>query len=87
MVRGLERRVIFREDADRDDFLARLATLADAGTLTVYAWALTPNHAHFLVRTGNGPLVHTGQDFHRHLTRGSELPWSEVPVARRSRRW
>ena len=57
MVRGLERRPIFREDADRADFVARLARLAEQGTLTVYAWALLPNHAHLLVRTGNGTLA------------------------------
>jgi putative transposase len=56
MVRGLERRVIFRDDTDREDFVARLATLAAAGALTVYAWALLPNHAHLLVRTGTRPL-------------------------------
>ena len=57
MVRGLERRVIFRDDSDRADFVARLATLAEAGALTVYAWALLPNHAHLLVRTGTRPLA------------------------------
>jgi len=56
MVRGLERRTIFRDDTDRADFVARLATLADAGAWTVYAWALLPNHAHLLVRTGHRPL-------------------------------
>jgi len=48
MVRGLERRVIFRDDSDRADFVARLAALAEAGALTVYAWALLPKHAHLL---------------------------------------
>jgi len=56
MVRGLERRIIFKDDADRDDFVARLAALAERGALTVYAWALLPNHAHLLVRTGQRPL-------------------------------
>ena len=56
MVRGLERRAIFRDDTDRHDFVARLAGLAAQGNLTVYAWALLPNHAHLLVRTGNRPL-------------------------------
>ena len=56
MVRGLERRAIFRDDTDRHDFVARLAGLAAQGALTVYAWALLPNHAHLLVRTGNRPL-------------------------------
>jgi len=56
MVRGIERRAIFRDDQDRVDFVARLATLAEQGALTVYAWALLPNHAHLLVRTGNRPV-------------------------------
>jgi putative transposase len=56
MVRGLERRRIFQDDADRTDFVARVARLAEAGAWTVYAWALLPNHAHLLVRTGQRPL-------------------------------
>jgi hypothetical protein len=46
MVRGIERTSIFRDDTDRANFLARLASLAESGALTVYAWALLPNHAH-----------------------------------------
>jgi REP element-mobilizing transposase RayT len=57
MVRGLERRVIFTDDVDRADFVARLAVLAESGALTVYAWALLPNHAHLLVRTNSRPLA------------------------------
>jgi hypothetical protein len=45
MVRDLERRVIFKDDTDRDDFLTRVAALADAGGWTVCAWALLPDHA------------------------------------------
>jgi REP element-mobilizing transposase RayT len=56
MVRGLELRAIFRDDTDREDFVARLAAVAETGALTVYAWALLPNHAHLLVRTGTRPL-------------------------------
>ena len=55
MVRGLERRVIFRDDRDRADFVERLAHLAEAGALTVYAWTLLPNHAHLLFRTRTRP--------------------------------
>ena len=40
MVRGIERASIFRDDADRADFVARLAALAEAGALTVYAWVM-----------------------------------------------
>ena len=56
MVRGIERRAIFRDAADRTDFIARVAALAEQEALTVYAWALLPNHAHLLVRTGTRPL-------------------------------
>ena len=57
MVRGLERHLIFRDDADRADFVARLAALAAHGAFRVYAWALPPNHAHHLVWTGMRPLA------------------------------
>ena len=56
MVRGIERAVIFRDDADRADFLGRLAALARDAALRVYAWALLADHAHLLVRTGSRPL-------------------------------
>ena len=56
MVRGIERTAIFRDDRDRADFVARVARLVERGSLTVYAWALLPNHAHLLVRTGPRPL-------------------------------
>ena len=56
MVRGIEGRAIFRDDTDRADFVARLAALAAEGAITVYAWALLPNHAHVLLRTGARPL-------------------------------
>ena len=52
MVRGIERTQVFRDDVDRADFVARVAHLAEEGAWTVAAWALLPNHAHPLVRTG-----------------------------------
>jgi putative transposase len=53
MIRGIERRAIFRNDRDREDFLDRLASLLpETGTLC-YAWAFLPNHAHFLFRSGS----------------------------------
>ena len=56
MARGVERRKIFLDNHDRDDFLIRVAALTDTGALAVYAWALMPNHFHLLVRTGLRPL-------------------------------
>jgi REP element-mobilizing transposase RayT len=56
MVRGIERTALFRDEGDRVDFVGRLAALVPVTGLTVYAWALLPNHAHCLVRTGPRPL-------------------------------
>lgn len=59
MVRGIERRAIFQDEADRRDFVARLAAVTAPGAWEVYAWALLPNHLHLLVRTGRRPLGRT----------------------------
>jgi len=56
MVRGLDRQTIFRDDEDRKDFVDRLARVCEVTGLRVLAWALLPNHAHLLVRTGDRPL-------------------------------
>jgi REP element-mobilizing transposase RayT len=56
IVRGIERRKIFRSDRDRKLFLDRLASLVVQSRAALYAWALMPNHAHALLRTGNFPL-------------------------------
>lgn len=57
MVRGIQRTAIFRDDADRADFVGCLAALAGRGALTVYARALRSTHAHLLVRMGPRPLA------------------------------
>jgi hypothetical protein len=58
-VRGMERRTIFRDEADHAAVVARRATSVTGTGLTVYAWALLPNHAHLLVRTRPRPLSHS----------------------------
>ncbi|MGE5840938.1 MAG: transposase [Deltaproteobacteria bacterium] len=57
IIRGMERRNIFRRDSDREDFLRRVEEILQATRTTCYAWALLPNHAHFLLRTGPVPLA------------------------------
>jgi len=57
IIRGIERRRIFRDDEDRAAFLNRFGrVLAESGT-PCYAWALMPNHAHLLLETGRAPLA------------------------------
>ena len=52
IIRGIERRKIFNENQDRDNFLDRLATLLPETNITCYAWAFLSNHAHFYFEPG-----------------------------------
>jgi REP element-mobilizing transposase RayT len=52
IARGIERRKIFWDDADRDNFLERLGRILEESQTACYAWALIPNHFHLLLRTG-----------------------------------
>uniref|UniRef100_C6E4I3 Transposase IS200-like domain-containing protein n=1 Tax=Geobacter sp. (strain M21) TaxID=443144 RepID=C6E4I3_GEOSM len=54
--RGIERRDIFSDDVDRDDFLSRLIELTTVSSSRCFAWALIPNHLHLLLQTGNIPI-------------------------------
>jgi len=57
IIRGIEKKVIFRKDKDRERFLSRLGeVLFDTSTLC-FAWVLMSNHAHFLLRTGAVPIA------------------------------
>jgi len=56
IIRGIERRKIFKDNKDRDNFLDRLQILLPKANMSCYAWALLPNHAHFLFRTGDTGL-------------------------------
>ena len=77
--RGIERKIIFKDDADREEFKRRLAEgLKETGN-RCYGWALMPNHFHLLLRAGRKPLsglmrkLLTGYALyfnHRHRRRG-----------------
>jgi len=56
VTRGIERRKIFRDDQDREEFLSRLEkALAETGC-ECHAWVLMDNHLHLLIRTGERAL-------------------------------
>jgi REP element-mobilizing transposase RayT len=57
IVRGIERRAIFRDTRDREDFLGRLSRLLPATGIACYAWALLPNHTHMLLRTAEASIA------------------------------
>ena len=56
IARGLERRAIFKDNADREEFLRRLAESLNSNGSKCYGWVLMPNHFHLLIRTGANPL-------------------------------
>ena len=61
IARGIDRCSIFLDDADRRDFLVRLAEVATVPRLSIYAWALMTTHLHLLLRTGSAPLSRSMQ--------------------------
>jgi REP element-mobilizing transposase RayT len=56
MVRGIERREIFRDNKDRDNFVERLGDMLKDTSTSCYAWSLLSNHVHVLLRTGQNPI-------------------------------
>jgi len=52
IIRGIERKKIFRVSADYENFVDRLSRLIPETRTGCYAWALMGNHAHFLFRSG-----------------------------------
>ena len=79
IIRGIERRKIFRDDDDRDDLVERLADLLPKTRTVCYAWAFLDNHAHFLLRSGPGGMAtlmrrllsgYAGRFNHRHKRHG-----------------
>lgn len=57
IIRGIERKKIFRDDTDRDNFLDRLGEILVDTRTACFAWALIPNHVHLLLKTGSLPLA------------------------------
>jgi putative transposase len=57
IVRGINRRKIFFDDADRDDFLDRLGDILSDTKTPCFAWTLMTNHLHLLLRTGAAPIA------------------------------
>jgi REP element-mobilizing transposase RayT len=78
MVRGIEKRRIVDDVADRQNFVQRMEELSDDTKTTIYAWALLTNHAHILSRSSETGL----SGFMRRLLTGYAISYN-----RRHRRW
>src|SRR6266511_5793360 len=56
VVRGNERREIFRDEEDREKYLDRLAHYREKSDFLVLAFCLMTNHVHLALRAGQFPL-------------------------------
>ncbi len=57
IARGNEKRNIFEDTLDRQQFLARLGDILSTTHTMCYAWAIIANHFHLLLRTGSVPIA------------------------------
>ena len=79
MVRGVGRGRIVESESDRALFVAELVGRIKNAEMSCLAWAVMPNHAHLLLRTGKVPLGRVMQGWltryagaynHRHRRKG-----------------
>jgi len=56
VVRGIERKPIFKDSIDYQNFIERLGNILGESSTPCFAWALMSNHAHLLMRTGLAPI-------------------------------
>ncbi|MGD8765073.1 MAG: transposase, partial [Desulfobacteraceae bacterium] len=56
IIRGIERKAIFKDIADRENFLDRFGNIVSESQTDCLAWVLMTNHVHMLLRTGLTPL-------------------------------
>ena len=78
IVRGVEKRRIVNDVADRNNFVERMGELSTGTKTSIYAWALMTNHAHILLRSSEFGL----SGFMRRLLTGYAVSYN-----RRHRRW
>ncbi|MFH1379788.1 MAG: transposase [bacterium] len=57
IIRGIEKRLIFKDSRDYNEFLRRFGEILEEEKGISFAWALMPNHAHMLVRSGVNGLA------------------------------
>ncbi len=52
IMRGIESGKVVGDREDRENFVSRMGKIASDTETVIYAWALMPNHAHILLRSG-----------------------------------
>jgi len=57
IIRGIERKAIFKDTADRENFFERFGHLISETETGCYAWVYMTNHIHLLLKTGLAPIA------------------------------
>ena len=57
IIRGIERKAIFKDNVDRANFRERLGRIISETETGCYAWVLMNNHVHLLLKTGLAPIA------------------------------
>ncbi len=55
IIRGIERKAIFKDDADRTEFIERIASIFADSSTPCFAWALMTNHTPIDPHCGYAP--------------------------------
>ena len=81
IIRGIERKAIFKDSADRKNFTERLERIIPETQTRCYGWALMTNHVHLLFKTGMAPLATVMRRLLTPATRSHSIPLSAGPPA------
>jgi REP element-mobilizing transposase RayT len=73
IVRGIEKRRIVDDVADRKNYVTRLGKLSAETKTNIYAWAPMTNHAHMLLRSSEIGLC----GFMRQLLTGHAISFNQ----------
>jgi len=57
IIRGIERKAIFKDTTDRENFFERFGHLISETETGCYAWVYMRNHIHLLLKTGLAPIA------------------------------
>ncbi len=57
IVRGIEKKAVFKDSIDYRNFLDRFGKILLESRTPCFAWALMSNHAHLLLKTGMAALA------------------------------
>ena len=76
MARGQERGAIYREEADRERFLAELSRVVDEQQWVVHGYCLMTNHYHLLVETPEANLSTGMQLLNGRYSQAFNVQWN-----------